>query len=70
MGVEPERQFPPAWRKSSHSSDAANCVEVASTEASVLVRDSHDRKGPAIQATPTQWYLLLGRIQRDHPDCD
>jgi hypothetical protein len=69
MGVEPERQFPPAWRKSSYSSQDAGCVEVASTVASVLVRDSRDRKGPTIQVTPTQWYLLLGRIQRAHLDC-
>jgi hypothetical protein len=70
MGVEPERQSTLAWRKSRHSDGGGTCIEVASTGAFALVRDSHNRMGGAIRVTPTQWYLLLGRIQRDHADCD
>lgn len=70
MGVEPEWQSRLAWRKSRYSADQVNCVEVSSTRSFVLVRDSDDHTGGVIRITPTQWYLLLGRIQRDDLDSD
>ncbi|MGW2539296.1 DUF397 domain-containing protein [Kitasatospora sp. NPDC001574] len=37
------------WRKSSHSNNGGNCVEVADGHAGVMpVRDSKDPEGPAL----------------------
>jgi hypothetical protein len=44
------------WRKSSYSSGGDNCVEVASTETGVLVRD--DKLGddsPVLEFTNDEW---------------
>jgi hypothetical protein len=47
--------MPPSWRKSSHSTSGANCVEVAVTPATVLVRDSKDTARPHIQVGSGSW---------------
>ncbi|WP_299538619.1 DUF397 domain-containing protein [uncultured Streptomyces sp.] len=45
-----------AWFKSSYSGGGGgNCVEVATTPASVLVRDSKDAKRPALAVSPSAW---------------
>ena len=41
------------WRKSSHSGDSSNCVEIAPTAAAVLVRDSKTTSGPRLGLSPT-----------------
>lgn len=43
------------WRKSSYSSDTANCVEVAMLLGQVYVRDSKDPAGPSLIFTPREW---------------
>ncbi|MFI2711328.1 DUF397 domain-containing protein [Micromonospora sp. NPDC018662] len=43
------------WRKSSRSGGEGNCVEVAGFADSVGVRDTKDRKGPALSFDPTNW---------------
>ncbi|PZF98806.1 DUF397 domain-containing protein [Micromonospora deserti] len=43
------------WRKSSHSGDEGACVEVAVIPATVAVRDSKDRSGPALLFAPSAW---------------
>ena len=69
MEAELERPFGLSWRKSRYSANGGGCVEVASTSTFVLVRDSRERSGRAIQVTSAQWSQLLVRIRRDRPDC-
>ncbi|MBP0458063.1 DUF397 domain-containing protein [Streptomyces montanisoli] len=46
----------PIWFKSSYSgNDNANCVEVASATAAVLVRDSKDVEGARLGFAPRAW---------------
>ncbi|MEO5878295.1 MAG: DUF397 domain-containing protein [Streptosporangiaceae bacterium] len=46
----------PAFRKSSHSGDADNCVEIAlSPHGTVAVRDSKNPDHPALALTPIAW---------------
>ncbi|MET8166415.1 DUF397 domain-containing protein [Streptomyces sp. NPDC005329] len=48
------------WIKSSYSSeDGPSCVEVASTPARVLVRDSKTPRGPRLTPAPTTWAAFL-----------
>ncbi|MEV7613843.1 DUF397 domain-containing protein [Streptomyces sp. NPDC089799] len=46
-----------AWRKSSYSDggDINDCVEVATTLAAVLVRDSKDTAIPHLSFSPAAW---------------
>ncbi|ALO09564.1 hypothetical protein AQF52_3970 [Streptomyces venezuelae] len=46
-----------AWFKSSYSSgpDGDTCVEVATTPATVHVRDSKNLSGPQLALTPAAW---------------
>ncbi|KOV24263.1 regulator [Streptomyces sp. XY152] len=50
------------WRKSSHSGDSSNCVEIATTPAAVLVRDSKDTSGPRLGLSPTTWAAFLAHL--------
>lgn len=43
------------WRKSSYSSDTANCVEVLASTAGIGVRDSKDPGGPALRYSAVSW---------------
>jgi hypothetical protein len=43
------------WRKSSRSSDVANCVEVAVTAVTVAVRDSKNPAGGVLAVPPHAW---------------
>ncbi|MFB6889345.1 DUF397 domain-containing protein [Kitasatospora sp. NPDC056327] len=46
----------PEWFKSSYStSDGGECVEVAASASSVLVRDSKDKAGPRLSFSPSAW---------------
>ncbi|MDQ3153674.1 MAG: DUF397 domain-containing protein [Actinomycetota bacterium] len=53
------------WRKSSRSSDTANCVEVALTGAAVAVRDSKQPNGVTLTVTPHAWTAFTTAI-RNH----
>ncbi|MBP8537610.1 DUF397 domain-containing protein [Streptomyces sp. MK37H] len=46
MGSSPE------WRKSSHSSDQGNCVEVADIPGRMAIRDSKNPDGPVLLLSP------------------
>ena len=43
------------WRKSTYSSESANCVEVAHTDTEVWLRDSKHPHGPVLQFDPDVW---------------
>jgi Domain of unknown function (DUF397) len=63
MGAQAELYSSVVWRKSNRSSNAGNCVEIASTGASVLVRDSHDRSGTVLELSGPSWRELVRRIR-------
>lgn len=47
------------WRKSSRSSDQANCVEVALAGPAVAVRDSKNTTGPVLAFPAGTWAAFL-----------
>jgi hypothetical protein len=48
------------WFKSSYSSnEGPECIEVATSPATVRVRDSKDPQGPHLVFTPTEWSAFL-----------
>ncbi|WP_432095828.1 DUF397 domain-containing protein [Streptomyces sp. bgisy100] len=60
MAIKPSNPSRPAWTKSSHSSnDGPECVEVAATPGTVLVRDSKDQDGPRLAFTPPEWEAFV-----------
>lgn len=49
------------WRKSSHSSESANCVEILEQPDQVWLRDSKDPNGPFLTVSTQAWTdLILG----------
>ncbi|WBB73139.1 DUF397 domain-containing protein [Micromonospora sp. WMMD1128] len=54
------------WRKSTRSSgNGGNCVEVADNLPGVVgVRDSKDRRGPALTFTPASWAAFVAQTKR------
>ena len=53
-----------AWRKSSYSGQAQNCVEVAGNLPGIVaVRDSKDPAGPALVLAPPAWRALTRRVK-------
>jgi hypothetical protein len=54
------------WRKSSYSGGASgNCVEVATGDRAVAVRDSKDPKGPVLAFGPNDWQWFADRVKAD-----
>ena len=51
-----------AWRKSTHSNNGGDCVEVAGTGPAVAVRDSKDPAGAALAFTPAQWRIFTAKL--------
>jgi len=48
------------WRKSRHSETDQGCVETAFLpDGNVAVRDSKDRRGPALVYTPSEWDAFI-----------
>ncbi|MFF3853785.1 DUF397 domain-containing protein [Micromonospora sp. NPDC002575] len=54
------------WRKSSRSSgNQGDCVEVADNlPGAVAVRDSKDRRGPALVFAPASWAAFVAQAKR------
>jgi hypothetical protein len=68
MSVRQSRQSALNWRKSSASAGQTECVEIARTEAAVLVRDSSDRAGTLLVFAPNRWSAFVKGIQRGDLD--
>ncbi|MGW0668002.1 DUF397 domain-containing protein [Streptomyces sp. NPDC002746] len=47
------------WRKSSHSSDGGDCLEVAGLTARTAVRDSKNPTGPALVLGNQAWAAFV-----------
>ncbi len=53
-----------AWRKSTYSGGATNCVEVADRLAAVVaVRDSKNPEGSALMFAPAAWDAFTGAVK-------
>ena len=59
------RQSMPKWRTSKASGGNGSCVEIASEDRSVLVRDSRNPSGTILEFPPGQWTSFLRRIRND-----
>jgi hypothetical protein len=55
------------WRKSS-ASDDADCIEVASAEGMIMVRDSNDRHGSSLIFSGCDWGAFLAAVRRNTLD--
>ena len=52
----------PQWRKSTHSSASAACVEVTALPGGVGVRDSKNPDAGHLTVTPSQWAAFVGGV--------
>ncbi|MFF4531465.1 DUF397 domain-containing protein [Streptomyces sp. NPDC001407] len=58
-------KLPVRWRKSSHSTNGGNCIEIGEGITGVVpVRDSKDPNGPALMFAPDAWASFVGDVQR------
>jgi hypothetical protein len=52
------------WRKSSYSdSSGNNCVEVAKSDNTVVVRDTTNRDGALLMVDPAAWQLFTASLR-------
>ena len=51
------------WRKASYSNGTGNCVETASGNGVVLVRDTTDRDGGTLAVTAGAWQRFVGELR-------
>ncbi|UGQ14717.1 DUF397 domain-containing protein [Yinghuangia sp. ASG 101] len=55
---------PRTWRKSSHSAQGGDCIEVAPLDRRTGVRDSKSRAEGHIELPTTAWSAFLGSLKR------
>ncbi|MBQ0895230.1 DUF397 domain-containing protein [Micromonospora sp. U56] len=55
------------WRTSTRSSGNGNCVEVATVDGRVAVRDSKDRGGPALVFSSATWAAFVTGVDAVRP---
>jgi hypothetical protein len=54
-----------AWRKSTHSNNGGNCIEITRRDPGIIaVRDSADPAGPRLAFTPDQWHAFTTALKR------
>lgn len=51
----------PSWRKPARSHVNGNCVEAASGDGTVTVRDTADRGGPVLRFSAAAWAAFITR---------
>jgi hypothetical protein len=52
------------WRTSTYSgSNGGGCIETASHDSRVLVRDTRDRTGPILRFSPAAWRRFTGQVK-------
>ena len=52
------------WRKSTYSgSNGGGCLEAASHDSRVLVRDTQDRTGPVLRFVPAAWRRFTDQVK-------
>lgn len=51
------------WRKSHRSVAGGQCVEVASTRATIMVRDSTDPSGPKVRYPVQAWQTFVAAVK-------
>lgn len=56
------------FRKSSYSSDTANCVEVAFAGSHVAIRDSKNPDGPILTYAAQSWYEFVEALRQGEFD--
>jgi Domain of unknown function (DUF397) len=56
-----------AWHKSSRSSGASNCVEVANGPGWTAVRDSKNKTGPVLVFTDGAWDAFIRVLWQAQP---
>jgi hypothetical protein len=52
------------WRKSSYSGANGSCVETASGEGAVMVRDTTNRDGGTLSFTADAWRMFMTGIRQ------
>lgn len=58
-----------AWFKSSYSTDTGgSCVEIADLNKNIGIRDSKDKKGPALLVEASSWSAFLGLVKSGQVD--
>ena len=63
MTTTPDTTLTRPWRKSSCSTGGNDCVEVAQTAASCLIRDSKDPDGTRLAVMPQAWAVFIHDIK-------
>jgi len=56
------------WRKASRSVNNGACVEVGSSHAAVVVRDSVDSSGPVVSYPACTWHAFITDTKTGHFD--
>jgi Domain of unknown function (DUF397) len=57
-------QPPTPWRKSTHSNNGGNCIEITRHgHSDIAVRDSADPAGPQLAFTPSQWHAFTTTLK-------
>jgi hypothetical protein len=65
MGREMEDQQLTPWRRSTRSGNGGNsCVEVATVDQVIALRDSKDPDGPRLRFSPAAWNTFTAGIKR------
>lgn len=64
MTPTPDTSLTRPWRKSSRSTGGNDCVEVAQTTASCLIRDSKNPHGARLAVRPQAWAAFIHDIKR------
>jgi hypothetical protein len=62
MEMNSRNSCQPAWRKSSHSA-STNCVEVATTRAEILVRDTKRPHQVVLRYPAASWLEFIDAIK-------